>query len=511
MLATRQALVTVAGAMLVAGVGSPVRGDSPPPPPTFRFAPRHTGPGGLFTVTGERFLGPSAAILAIDARGRHTVIGVAVVDSLGRFTKSVAAPEPPGPYFMVVQDGSQQLAINLIGTLSVIPAGVPWFGYAPSSVSPGTPVTVAGTGFRPDTAAVGFGVVDGNGTPTLLRTAGAASGGFRTSFAFPGSIPDGTYGAFVMSSLHQGAVNVTGPMTVATGPPPPAIGVGYYPIGAAADEGADEVWVPAAGDNRVFLLDGATQTAVTSVPVGALPCAIAQGAGRVYVANVNTNDVSVVDTGTRTVVATVPVGDHPCAVTALPALERVYVGNYASDTVSVLDTASNTVVDTIPVGNGPFGLAANPARGLVYVTNGYDDTLSVIDGASGTVLAVVPVGRDPDAVAVDPATGRVYVANYLSANVSVVDGEANAVVATVPVGRQPSAVAVNPATGRVYVANYASNTVSVLDAATNTVTETIPVGETPDGLAVNVRTGRVYVANSNTNDVTVLTDAGTLR
>jgi YVTN family beta-propeller protein len=511
MLDRRQGLAVCAGVMLAAGAGSPVTGDPAPLAPTFRFAPRNAGPGSVLTVTGERFAGPSAAILAVDTRGQHAVLGMAAVDGLGRFSKTVAAPASPGPYFMVVRDANQQLAINLIGTLIVIPPGVPWFGYAPSSVAPGASVTVGGAGFGPEATAVAFGLVDASGVPTVLRTAGVSSGSFRASFLAPTSIPDGSYGAFVVSSARQVGLNLTGPMTVATGPRPPAIGVGYYPIGAAVDEAANEIWVPAAGDNTVWLLDGATDAATTSIAVGGLPCAITLGGGRVYVANVNTSDVSVLDTATRSVLATVPVGDQPCAAAALPALGRVYIGNYGSDTVSVIDTAANAVVATIPVGNGPFGLAANPGRGLVYVTNGYDDSLSVIDGVTGTVLTTVPVGRDPDAVAVDPSTNRVYVANYLSANVTVVDGDANAVIATVPVGRQPSAVAVNPATGRVYVANYESNTVSVLDGSTNAVVATIPVGTTPDGLAVNARTGRVYVVNSNTNDVSVITDTGSPR
>ena len=77
---------------------------------------------------------------------------------------------------------------------------------------------------------------------------------------------------------------------------------------------------------------------------------------RLYVANEGPDTVSVIDTATNTVVTTVPVGDRPQGVAVNPAGTRVYVANNYANSVSVIDTATNTVVATVPVGDNPQGL-----------------------------------------------------------------------------------------------------------------------------------------------------------
>ncbi|HEY6362604.1 MAG TPA: YncE family protein [Vicinamibacterales bacterium] len=481
----------------------PLAQAAPPLPPTFRFTPDAIGAGGTVTVTGERF-SRAAIILAINTAGAPMVLAVAPTTG-GAFSVTVDAPAIPGPYFMNVRDGSSgRVAINLIGTLSVLPPATPWFAFSPLAVAPGDSVSVLAGGFPPGTVAAAFGVVDGSGTPIVFGIPRVTGGGFVRALPVPATLAAGAYNAFLRGGGRLG-VNLAGPLAVAAGPPPPEVAVGFYPIGAAADA-AGRAWIPNGGDNTVSVLDGVNGAVTATVPVGELPCAIARSAtsGLVFVANVNTKDVSVIDGATNAVVATVPVGDFPCAAAWLPG--RAFIGNYGSNTVSVIDEATLAVVATIPSGRGPFGMGANPATGRFYVANGYDGTLSVMDGATLATIATIPVGRDPDAVGVNPLTNRVYVGNYLSASVSVIDGATNAVIATVAVGREPSAVAVNPATGHVFVANYSSNSVSVIDGATNVVMATIPTGVTPDGLAVD-GAGRVYVVNSNSNSVSIIDDS----
>ncbi len=493
-------------AFLVFGILADVRPlaqSAPLLPPTFRFSPKAIGAGGMLTVSGERFLGP-AIILAVATTGAYTVLAIVpVID--GAFSKTVTAPAIAGPYFMVVKDGPRdRLGVNLVGTLAVLPPGTPWFAFSPLAVEPGGSVAVLAGGFRPDTSAAAFATVDHAGAPTVLGVTSVRGGGFARAFTVPSTLEAGAYRALVRSSGDQTALNLSGPLTVFTAPPPPQVGVGIYPIGAAADE-SGRAWVPNGGDNTVSVVDGVNGVVTASIPVGELPCAITRSpsSGLLFVANVNTHDTTVIDGATHAVVATVPVGQYPCAAAFLDG--RAFIGNYGSDTISVIDEVTLAVVATIPVGNGPFGMAANPVMQRVYVANGYENTLSVIAGATLDTIAIIPVGRDPDAVGVNPLTGRVYVANYLSGNVTVVDGATNTVVATVPVGREPAAVTVNPATSHVFVANYASNTISVIDGASNAVIATIPVGVTPDGLAVD-GAGRVYVVNSNSNSVSIIQD-----
>jgi uncharacterized repeat protein (TIGR01451 family) len=111
--------------------------------------------------------------------------------------------------------------------------------------------------------------------------------------------------------------------------------------------------------------------------------------------NVGSDDVSVIDTASNTVITTIPVGLNSAGVAVSPDGAFVYVTNQSSASVSVIATATNTVTATIPVGAGPFGVAVTPDGAFVYVANVGSGTVSVIDTATNTVTDTIPVGRVP--------------------------------------------------------------------------------------------------------------------
>ena len=55
-----------------------------------------------------------------------------------------------------------------------------------------------------------------------------------------------------------------------------------------------------------------------------------------YITNSGSNTVSVIDTATNTVVSTIPVGISPGGVAVTPDGSKVYVTNFLSNTVSVI-------------------------------------------------------------------------------------------------------------------------------------------------------------------------------
>ena len=118
--------------------------------------------------------------------------------------------------------------------------------------------------------------------------------------------------------------------------------------------------------------------------------AVDPAAGTVYVANDGDDTVSVIDAASGTVTATIPVGAVPSAVAVDPAAGTVYVANYFGNTVSVIDAATRTVTATIPVGTSPGAVAVNPATHTAYVVNAGDSTVSVISAAgpvSGPIVS----------------------------------------------------------------------------------------------------------------------------
>jgi YVTN family beta-propeller protein len=130
---------------------------------------------------------------------------------------------------------------------------------------------------------------------------------------------------------------------------------------------------------------------------------------RVYVANEGSDSVSVIDGATDTAMATIPLGGPPVGVAANPATNRIYVS--AGNHVWVIDGATDTAVASVPVGSSPLGLASNPTTNRIYVANWGSDNVSVIDGATNAVVATVPVGNGPLGVTANPTTSRIYVSS----------------------------------------------------------------------------------------------------
>jgi YVTN family beta-propeller protein len=291
------------------------------------------------------------------------------------------------------------------------------------------------------------------------------------------------------------------------------------PRAVAVNAATNRVYVPSIFGNTVTVIDGTTNKtiAVVHIPHSYLEeVALNPLTNRIYASGTrlsnyvpggdtpNANEITVIDGATNTILTTIPVADQPQALAVNPSTNRLYVAHVPLNTVSVIDGATNTVVTSVPVGTHPQQIGVDPVLNRIYVLSTDDDAVTVLDGATNTALATLAVGDEPRFLAVEPSTHRVYVANFTSDTVSVIDGETNAVVTTIPIGDGPQALAVNPITNRLYVGNVNSNSVSVVDTTTQTVRTTMPVDTHPQSLAVNVLTNRVYVSNLTSNTVSVI-------
>jgi YVTN family beta-propeller protein len=279
------------------------------------------------------------------------------------------------------------------------------------------------------------------------------------------------------------------------------------PMNVAVNPNTNRIYVVNRDSDNLTVIDGATNTVITTVAAGRRSIAIGvnPNTNRVYVANFNSDNVSVLDGATNTVIATVAVGSNPARVEVNPVTNRIYVGNFSSNDVSVIDGATNTVIATVATGSNPEAIAVNSVTNRIYAGNRGSANLTVIDGATNTVITTVAVGSGPIAAEVNPVTNRVYVANFFSGDVSVIDGATNAVT-NVAVGGSLGGVGVNPNNNRIYISNFGGSNLAIIDGATNTVISNVTVGSAPFGVRVNPVTGRIYVANLNSNDVSVIED-----
>jgi len=279
------------------------------------------------------------------------------------------------------------------------------------------------------------------------------------------------------------------------------------------------------GTKRVSgILLGLLALALTAASVaGAAPFA--------YVSNLGSNSVSVIDGATNTIIVTVPVGAQPVGVAVNRDGTRVYVANSnlfgnGVPSLSVIDTSTigttNTPVVTSVTGVGtlPFGVAMNKEGTKVYVANMGDGTVAVIDPAKiGTpdnpVTTLIPTCRALSGfIAVNPTSGRVYVTDSGNINGSLV--EVNGTCAEhklVTVGSpnsSPQGLGVHPSGNFVYVAN-SDGTVSVIDTAKigtpdNPVVNTVQIGSVALGLpfGIAVSENSVYATNQGEETVEII-------
>ena len=279
------------------------------------------------------------------------------------------------------------------------------------------------------------------------------------------------------------------------------VAVGASPVAVAINTATHQVYTANSGDGTVTIIDAATLKP-TNLTVGANPGALGIDSitNKAYLANEDSSTVSVVDGATNTL-ATVSLSASPVAIAAHVVADKVYVGSLGGNSVTVIDGATNTTTD-VPAGNSPQAFASSPLTNKVYVANVDDQTVTVIDGAT-SATTTINLGASPRGIAVNPATNRVYVSTTNKNTLTVIDGTTGSIVAAIPLGSAPATVAVDAATNTIYATNPSGNSLVVLDGATHAVT-TVGVGDSPRGIAVNSSTHRVYVVNETDNTVTVI-------
>jgi YVTN family beta-propeller protein len=130
----------------------------------------------------------------------------------------------------------------------------------------------------------------------------------------------------------------------------------------------------------IDVIDTSSNTVVAEVSTGGAGTnlafvAITPNGSFAYVAASGRNTIYVVNTATNTVATTIPVGNFPVGVAITQNGSLAYVTNQNDNTVSVINIGTNTVVTTVAVGTKPYGMAISP---------GDDDTQFALLNGSNT-------------------------------------------------------------------------------------------------------------------------------
>jgi YVTN family beta-propeller protein len=210
------------------------------------------------------------------------------------------------------------------------------------------------------------------------------------------------------------------------------------------------VWVTNPDADSVSVVDATTQSLLTEVLLADAPpapdankryepkvtprsIALYDNGRKVYVAGQTANAVFVLDGASRTLTTTIPVPAEPTAVVVAPDGSAVYVASQMASTIVKIDPLTDTVVATLEISERPFGLALSADGTLLFATHLLlGPGLSTIDTASFSLrnkvtLAEQPVpepfnkklpngpARGVYSVAPNPVTGELWLPHILLA------------------------------------------------------------------------------------------------
>ena len=313
--------------------------------------------------------------------------------------------------------------------------------------------------------------------------------------------------------------------------PPPADAP--EPSTAAALQGAYGVYVTNEMSGDLTVIDSATDSAITTIPLGKRPRGIrAAPDGRyLYIALSGSpiappgvdestlpprdraaDGIGVVDARALTLLRILRGPSDPEQTSVSRDGTRLYVANEDAGKASVLEIEGGRTLAELDVGGEPEGVTISPDGRFVYVTSEEDSWVSVIDTAANKVIKQFTVGARPRDSAFAPDGSRAYVTGENDGTVTVVDTSSHTVVETIQLTGEnirPMGLVVSPDGQRIYVTTGRGGTVVSIDAKTNTPTGTVAVGTRPWGIAISPDGARLYTANGPSNDVSVV-DTATL-
>jgi len=235
------------------------------------------------------------------------------------------------------------------------------------------------------------------------------------------------------------------------------------------DAASNRVYVSCQATNSVAVVDCATDSLLTYIPVGDCPIKLYINTLRrkLYVLNYDDYSVSVVDMATNQVTKTIGVGEIPNAGYYCRRVDKFYCGR--DNEVVVLDGYTDSVAARIPVAeHSTVDAVSGSDERDVVVASAFtgEGWLYAIDAGKDTVNAVVKAGRSMYAIHWSPLSDRFYCTTDFTNEVIVLSGDGRQHLASLPVANYPFVIAESPIQKRLYIGHLGSSKVYVIRDAT---------------------------------------------
>jgi len=282
------------------------------------------------------------------------------------------------------------------------------------------------------------------------------------------------------------------------------------------------IYVANSDDNKISVIDPATDRVVSEIPVSPNPHGIVPSPDgtRFYVSSETKDLLDVVDRKTSTIIRRVPLGVRPNNVAITADGRRVYICIRGESWVDIVDTASLERVKRVPVGHGPHNVYRTPDGAHMIATSMDDKKLTVINTKTEDVDFEIPAGGVPRPLIIDGNPDRTI--NRLFVQLSNLHGfavidwasrkeTARVMLPDAPAGARPlipetfsHGMGIAPDHKTLWVDSLLDNSVSVFSLPDLKRLATIPVGRGPDWMTFTPEGTRCYVSNAGSNSVSVL-------
>ncbi len=297
----------------------------------------------------------------------------------------------------------------------------------------------------------------------------------------------------------------------------------------AAASTAPRIYVTNEVSGDLSVIDSASFTVITTVPLGKRPRAIHPSADgkTLYVAlsgspiagpdvdestlpppDKGADGIGVFDVAQNKIVRMIPGGSDPENFDLSKDGKQLYISNEDISSVSIVDIEHGSVLKTIKVGGQPEGVKTSPDGKQVFVTSEEDGAISVLDPVKGAVVATFKVGHRPRSIAFMPDGSKAYINAENDGGVVLVDAIKHTMLKAVPIGKpgaiKPMGLLLSADASRLYVSTGRGQQVFTVDTATNAVVGSVTVGKRPWGIALSPDGKTLYSANGPSNDVSAV-------
>ena len=265
-----------------------------------------------------------------------------------------------------------------------------------------------------------------------------------------------------------------------------------------------------AGEDSLAVIDGSTHQVIEKLEVpGAVMPVWDPVSDRLYVSCYSTNMVAVVDCATDSLLTYIPVGACPLKMYVNTLRQKLYVLNYDDGTVSIVNMATNQVVRTIYVGDAPNAGYYCSSADKFYSGGSFRECI-VISGQSDTIVARIPLAGNVEVIGAtgNEDDGLVYLGGFVGSGdyVATISSQRDSILVTTVIGREPWGLAYFSESGLLYYASALTDQVFILTGDGAQVLTTLQVGDYPFVFALVPRHNRLYLGHLGGTHVYVLRD-----